>query len=294
MIKNLTLKLIIFCFCIGLGLLAGCEKSSNPPKTTVLVSIPPYRYFVERIAGPDLVVQTIVPPGANPHLFEPSPKQAALLSDARLWLSIGESFEKKIKQVLKEQNPRLKIVDMKKGIPLLQSHEETCVHCSKHEEAKDLHIWLSPKLAQTQAKNIAACLIELFPENKEMYEKNVHDFLIDLDKLDHEIGELLEPMKNKAILVSHPAFGYLCNDYHLIQLSVESEGKDPLPQQIAQTLKLAKEFQVKNVLLQPQYNNKGAEMIAEMLKLPVFMLDPYSSDYIVNLRTIAAVIAASQ
>jgi len=101
-------------------------------------------------------------------------------------------------------------------------------------------------------------------------------------------------MKDRAVLVSHPAFGYLCNDYHLTQISIEHEGKDPLPQNIAQTLKMAKEHRVKNVLIQPQYNNKGAEMIAEMLKLPVFMLDPYSSDYIANLRHIAASIAASQ
>jgi zinc transport system substrate-binding protein len=293
---------LLSCFCLCLVFFTGCEKGSHPsatPKAVVLVSIPPYRYFVERIAGPNLSVQTIVPPGANPHLYEPAPKQAAVLSQAKLWLSIGESFEKKIAQVLKEQNPQLKIVDMKKDIPLLPLMTSSCGHHgSKHryenEEAKDLHIWLSPKLAQKQAAHIAACLMELFPENKEMYAKNLNHFLTELEDLDREISLLLAPMKNKAVLVSHPAFGYFCKDYHLTQLSIECEGKDPLPQNIVQTLQQAKEFQVKNVLLQPQYNNKGAEMIAKKLKVPVFMLDPYSSDYIANLRLIAAAIAAPQ
>ena len=97
-------------------------------------------------------------------------------------------------------------------------------------------------------------------------------------------------MKQSAILVAHPAFGYFCKDYDLIQLSIEIEGKEPLPKDISNILHAAKEHTVRSVFTEPQYSTKGAELIAKQLKIPVYMVDPYSSDYIQNLKTIATLI----
>jgi zinc transport system substrate-binding protein len=277
--------LIFFC---------SCEKqSSQEAKTSILVSIPPYQYFIDKISGGELHAQTIVPPGSNPHLFEPSPKQVEILRHASVWFCVGESFERKIAQVLKEQSPQLLIIDMKSNLSLLHASGHHCEysHCNDHDDSMDLHIWLSPKMAIQQANTIYETLAKLYPEKKEIYAANTQAFLEELNLVDQEIAAQLESIKNRAVLVSHPAFGYFCRDYDLTQLSVECEGKDPLPQNISHTLHLAKEYQVQKVLLQPQYNNKGAEMIAEKLNLPTFLLDPYSRDYIANLRSLATAIA---
>ena len=81
-------------------------------------------------------------------------------------------------------------------------------------------------------------------------------------------------MEGKAILVSHPAFGYFCQDYHLVQLSIEMEGKEPLPQHVTEILSLAKHYAIQAVLVEPQYSNKGAELIAKRLGLPTHSVDP--------------------
>ena len=109
--------------------------------------------------------------------------------------------------------------------------------------------------------------------------------------MDQQITALLAPMEGKAILVSHPAFGYFCQDYHLVQLSIEMEGKEPLPQHVTEILSLAKHYAIQAVLVEPQYSNKGAELIAKRLGLPTHSVDPYAENYLENLIAIAQVIS---
>ena len=90
-----------------------------------------------------------------------------------------------------------------------------------------------------------------------------------LDVLVKEITALLFSKKGSAILVSHPAFSYFCQDYDLTQLSIEIEGKDPLPQNVTSILKKAREYKVATIIIEPQYSDKGAQLIAECLKLPL-------------------------
>ncbi len=273
---------------------ASCQNSSSTPKDkAVLVSIAPYAFFVQKIAGDKLPIITLIPEGANPHIYEPKPKEVERVRDASLWIRLGESFDQKVYRVLQEQNPHLKIVDVTHGIDLISMCEEEHQHCHHGDEGKDIHIWLSPKLAKVQAQTIGEALMETFPENRELYTANLETFLTELDQLDQEISELLAPKKGHAILVSHPAFAYFCQDYGLIQLSVEMEGKDPLPQQVTQLLEEARHYAVTTVILEPQYSNKGAELIAKQLQVPTATVDPYSQDYLDNLRTIAQIIAKS-
>jgi zinc transport system substrate-binding protein len=267
----------LFFIVFSLLSLLGCSRGENVStrKPRVVVSLPPYIYFVERIAGEDLTVSTLVPLGSNPHLFEPTPRQVQEVGESLLWVRLHESFEYKIDSVLKEQNPRLLVVDLCEQ----EFHEED-----------DHHFWLSPKRAQKQAEAIAQGLIQLYPERESLYRKNLDLFLKDLRELDIEIAALLDPCRGQAILTSHPAFGYFCENYGLEQLSIECEGKDPLPQDFAETLALTKIYRVRSVLLQPQHNNKGAELVAAHLSLPVHTIDPYTSDYIQNLRLLAQLI----
>jgi zinc transport system substrate-binding protein len=271
----------------------GCNKQTpapaKPDKPIVLTTIPPYAYFIQRIAGDTVTAQVLVPPGWDPHLFEPAPKQMQSLSQASIWLKTGEPFEKKMATVLKEKNPHLVMIEMWKGLPLLSQNVE-CQHCH-HEEMKDLHVWLSPRLAQLQAKVIADALVNLLPEHRQHFAQGLATLLDDLARLDQHLSQLLQPFKHQSILVSHPAFAYFCKDYSLIQLSIEVEGKEALPRDITQTVKIAERKHVRSILAQPQYNQKGATLIAQKLQLPIYQIDPYSRDYLENLRHLGEIIA---
>ncbi len=259
------------------------------PLHTVLVSVSPHKFFVERIAEGTLNVVVMVPAGASAHSYEPSPKQMIAASKADLWFYIGEGFEARAKQALKSHHPALQLIDLRQNIPLITAGH----HCSKHRgNCEDLHFWLSPKLAKIQAATIATSLIATYPEHRELYQHNLNSFLQELDELDRQIAALLSPLQNRTLLVSHPAYGYFCQEYNLKQISIEWEGKDPTPQQLTNILNEARQAKIKTVFIQPQYSNKGAKLIADVIGANIVSLDPYSESYMTTLLLIAKAFAS--
>jgi zinc transport system substrate-binding protein len=280
--------------------LTSCEKKEAPKngKPTVLVSVPPYIYFVNKIAQGSVNVETLVPSGANPHIYEATPREVQRHQNAALWVYLGEPLDKKVIQFFRDSQQQIGLIDIARGIDLLSYREDnecatTHSHCQhhRHDEGHDLHIWLSPILAKQQARIISNALTALLPDQKEKFNANLQVFLEELDQLNQQIAEILSPMRGKSILVSHPAFGYFCRDYHLVQLSIEIEGKDPLPQHVTEILAKAKSDHIQSILTEPQYSNKGAELIAKSMNLPTHLVDPYAENYSENLLSIAKVIA---
>lgn len=285
-------KIILICF---LCLSCGCTKTSSTApssqKPLLLVSIAPYLFLTEQIAGSDFDVQTVVPSSANPHSFEPTAHQVLNLHRSQIWFRIGEPFENKIIPILKHQNPSLIVRDLRDGIELIEEKQNLgCHHCSM--DHLDRHIWLSPKLAAKQAGLIEETLSSLFPDRKNTFQANLVRLNEKLADLDLEIQEILKPVENRLILVSHPAFGYFCKEYQLEQLSVEYEGKDPRPQHLEEILNRALLGSMEIALALPQYNNKGAQLIAEKLHVPIHLIDPYSPHYFETMRKLAHLIAA--
>ena len=209
----------------------SCTPKSAPPsskggKPLVLVSIAPYQFLVNAIGGSEIEIQTVVPSGANPHSYEPTSAQVSNMLQARAWFRIGEPFEEKIIPILHRYNPELKVLDLRKGIVLLEEGHMDCHHCSM--DHFDRHIWLSPKLAALQAGEVEKFLTEQFPEKKEFFARNLTSLQSQLLQLDGEILSLLEPVKDRVILVSHPAFGYFCREIILNSSRLNMRAKTPV------------------------------------------------------------------
>ncbi len=259
----------------------GCQPSE--PSANVLVTVPPYAAFVERIAGDKLRVDVLVPPGTNPHIYEPTPRQVEKILNVHIWFRLGESIESRVLEAMQERNSELIVVDLTKGFGLRY----------EGEEGLDRHLWMSPLLAIEQCKIIAQSLEEAYPQYKETFQTGLNSLVKDLEALDVELKKELAPIKGQAMIVSHPAFGYFCDEFGLQQLSIEVEGKDPLPKDIQNILEAAKKTSVRAVFILPQYNNKGALLIAKNLHLPVFEIDPISKDYFETMRKLGNFLAKS-
>jgi zinc transport system substrate-binding protein len=288
-------KLTFLVFFITITFLASAWSQTQDPRTHyVLVSVAPYKFFVEQIAGNTVQVGLMVPAGASAHTYEPTPKEMMKASHADLWFLIGEGFETRASNAIKSHNNNIQLVDLRKGVDLISSDPNHTHHhhqCN-HHNCLDLHIWLSPKQSKTQARVIAETLSALYPEHKELYQSNLNKFLNELDNLDAFIATTLKPLKKRLILVSHPAYAYFCRDYDIEQLSIEFEGKDPTPKQLTKVITQARDNGLKTVFIQIQYNNKGARLIANQLGAKVVNLDPYSENYLESMRTIALAIAS--
>ncbi len=266
----------------------------QPLSKTVLVSVPPHKFFVEKIAGPTVQVLLMVPAGASAHTYEPTPKQMLNASKADLWLFVGEGFEPKVRAALASYRPSMQFVDLRQNLNLIiyEDGHQGCSH--HHESCQDLHYWLSPKQAKIQAETIENALSKLYPEHAQLYKENLVKFKNELDQMDTEIRDILSHEHNQVIMVSHPAYAYFCRDYGCTQLSIEFEGKDPTPQQLTKVIDAARRNNIKTIFVQAQYSSKGAKLIASHIGAKVVNLDPYSEDYFESLRTIAKAFATDQ
>jgi zinc transport system substrate-binding protein len=281
---EMFIRLFISLFCI---ISVFCYPEHIKPSPLVLVSIPPYLYFIREIAENTVSVESLVPPGVNPHLYEPTPKQVQLHRQAVLWFKLGEKADQKAQRVFQSSKAPPLIVDLTEGLNLLRSKEESC--CS-NQNTKDLHIWLSPKMMELQVEKITQALIQQFPAYTELYQNNANKLLEKLHEIDQELTIALRNKQGKAILASHPAFAYFCRDYQLEQLSLEEEGKDCLPRYIPVLVQKIKELKIGGIIIEPQHSSKAAKLIAQELEIPIYTIDPYAEDYIAGLQRIAEVV----
>lgn len=286
MLRRFSLLFIFMCSCLQMP---AAETSHK-----VVVSIAPYRFFVQQIAGDTVSVQIFVPVGASFHDYEPTPKQIFDACNADLWFRIGESFESRAMQAMQGHQMRVRFVDLRDGVDLIIVDPNSgCGHCSCHANNADLHIWLSPKEVKVQVAAIAKSLSDAYPENKELYRQNLEGMVAKLDALDQEIKTILQPLKKRVMMVGHPAYGYFARDYGVTQLSIEYEGKDPTPRQLTRILDEARKNKIKTVFAQSLYGSKAVNLIAKELGAEVVTLDPYSADYFVMMREIASQVALS-
>ena len=258
-------------------------------KPTLLVTVAPLAFYADRLAGDLITIESLVPPGANPHAFEPTPKQVMRAASAIAWFQVGELFEKRISASMRSRNPALVEVNLLNAIPILL--ESNCPHCRHHAEGRDPHIWLSARSGQKIAAVMASTLSTLLPESANLIDERLATLTVELQTLDSELSALLAPYKGSALLVSHASFGYFCHDYGLTQRSIEIEGKEPTARQFAELLKAARGFGIRCVILQPQYSSKGAELVARELKLPTRTIDPMSTHIEETLRALGSCVA---
>ncbi|MFY4766105.1 metal ABC transporter solute-binding protein, Zn/Mn family [Campylobacter lari] len=246
-------------------------------KDLVSVSIAPQAYFVKQIAKDTLDINIVIPPNANEHTFEFKPSGILKLEKSDIYFTANLEFEKIWILKLKDNLKNTKIISTQNGIDFIPLQEHT--HEGHHHHGDDPHTWLDPLLAKTHAKNITLALIEQYPQNKAFYEQNLENFLKEMDALNLQIQALFKNAKNKHFLVYHPSWGYFAKRYHLSQIPVEIEGKEPKPKDLAKLAKLIQKEQIKAIFVPKGANNNTIKAMASNYNLKIIELDHLPSDY---------------
>ncbi len=284
--------LAIACFLWMAAIVARTAAASAPDKPIeVVAGLPPIAYLAERVAGDHVAVQVLLQAGQDPHTFALTPKQMMALGRARLLLTVGMPFEKRLAEKAKASDLPLRLVDVTVGIRKrsIDDGPGTAHDDDGHGHAAgdpDPHVWLSPPLLKTQATNIAKALEQIDPGRAANYEKNLAALHRDLDATDAKLSKLLVPLRGKPMLVFHPAFGYFADTYGLKQEAVEAGGKPPTPRQLRALVKKAKAEDVKVIFLQPQYDPRAAQTVADAIGAKVVTIDDLRKDVLRNLQEI--------
>lgn len=253
----------------------------------VFVSVPPIAYFVEKIGGETIRVESLINPGDDPHVYEPKPKQMADLSKARLYFSTNFPFERNLLTKIKATNPNLTITNTGYGISYM---EDTAHKGHEGEDGFDPHIWTSPLNAFKIAENIYRGLVSANPEEVEIYRKNYLELLRSIAKLDEELWERSKSARGMKFLVFHPAWSYFARDYGLIQVPVEQEGKEPKGAQLSRLIEDAKKEGIKVLFVSPQHSKRSAKTIADAIGADIVEIDPLSKKWDENLRSMVEIV----
>lgn len=286
----------------------------------VAVSILPQKYFVQRIAGDLAEVTVMVPPGADPHTYEPKPSQMRGLAGAKLYMTIGVPFEKAwLERITAAGGKDMTMVRLEKGIDLLPQDEhfldEDHGHDADHDkdghhaeddhhaeaaeghhhdhDGGDPHIWLSPALVKMMAGSIKAALVKADPAHAPLYRANHDAFVRELDELDLHINGLFEnvPENRRRFMVFHPAWSYFAHNYNLREIAIEVEGREPGPKQLTRIVEFAKKEGIEAIFVQPQFSKRGAETIARNVGATLIEADSLAGDWAANIRRVAGAMA---
>ena len=225
----------------------------------IFVSILPEKYFVQRIGGERVAVSVMVGPGRSPATYEPTPRQLADLSQARLYFRIGVAFEDIWMNRIRAANPQMKIIEMERGITLrdIDPAGGGAAHTAEGR-GKDPHVWIDPRLVRIMAAHIRDALIESDPGHGAEYERRYQVFASDLDRLDQWIRELFQGLSSRSFMVFHPSWGYFADAYGLKQIPIESAGKEPGPRTLARVIDEGRRAHVKVIFVQQQFSRRPA------------------------------------
>jgi zinc transport system substrate-binding protein len=268
--KLLTLLVILTIF--------SCKGNRSVSEQSIItVSIPPFRYFVEKIAGQDFAVNIMVPPGANPHVYEPVPAQIDKLSRSKAYISNGFlGFEQTWLDRFYEINKTMVRLSLGDYIDPIISEN---VHKGDHAEGADPHYWVSPRCAMKMAFSVKELLCNLNPEARISYESNYDSLMVRIEEADRLATDLFSQYQGSSFMIYHPNLAYLARDYGITEIPVEFEGKEPPPSHLRELIDLAKEKNITTIFVQKEYDIKNAKAIASEIGAVVKVIDPLSPEW---------------
>lgn len=293
------LVLTILCL-ISLTLNAGGSaeaRSEEGARPLIAVSILPQQYVVDRIAGDLADTVVLVGPGQSPHAYEPTPRQMSYLSQADAWILSNTDFEKALASRVRALYPELLVVDGTGGVTFryLEEHEEEHEHHDQDEDSIELdrHTWLGREPMKLLGLTIARTLISLDKEHESTYRRNLEGFHTEVDAVFDDLARELAALKGTTVLVYHPSFGYLLDEFGITQEAVETGGKEPTARALADLIERAEERGVTALFVQAQFSTNAARNVAQAIGAEVLPLDPLAYDLLGNIRVIGETLARS-
>lgn len=239
--------------------LSACQKEqntalSNQEKPQILVSsYVPYT-LVKNIVKDMADVSMLMPPGVEPHSFEPLPKDILKAKKAPLFFYIDKTLEPWAYEI--NQNTAFAL-----GQNLTTPQEK--------------HIWMDFDKTFLMSDRAAKDLQTAYPALTEKTQKNLANFKTDINNLKTAYLTKLANCKSRDIYhIGHLAFGAIAKNYNLNfrPLINSSESQEPSPKDILEMIKQIKEKDIKYIFTEEALSPEMAELIAEQTGAQVLML----------------------
>ena len=269
-------------------LAAACQEAPAPPsKPLVVASFYPMYEFSRQVAGDRAEVVSLVPPGVEPHDWEPSPQKLVEVHNARLLVYNGAGFEPWVDKLLHDvTGKKIIVIETTRGLDLIPAAEAGAAGSPPKAARRDAghtqngggdpHVWLDPVLAQSQVEAIRAGLTQGDPANKAAYDDHARTFRARLAALDAAFQTGLHDCEHRDIVVSHAAFAYLARRYRLTQVAVMglAPESEPSPAELAAIANLARRRKVTYIFFETLVSSRLAETLAREIGAKTLVLNP--------------------
>lgn len=255
----------IFLLIMLLALLtSGCaDKGKEQDKLQVTTSFYPMAEFARAVGGDKAQVTTLVPDGAEPHDWEPSPRDLTKIGRSQLFVYNGlvEPWAEQAMQAVAER----KVLSVQAGSGLYDNGSK-----------QDPHVWISPKKAMIEVQRITEAFCEADAANAAYYQANCRQYLEQLQQLDKQMQEIAASAQKKVFITSHAAFGHLAADYGLRRLAVSglSPQAEPTPADLQRLAGIVKQEQVGYIFFETLSDPRIAQVLAKETGAETAVLDP--------------------
>ncbi|QYJ14382.1 Manganese-binding lipoprotein MntA [Rubrobacter xylanophilus DSM 9941] len=281
----LTLQLLLFA--------AGCAGSSGGGggRIEVAATTSVVGDLVRQVAGERAEVFVLVPPGAEPHTFQPTPRDAARISRSEVVFKNGLGLDDWVDDLLESAGREGQaVVELSRGLEPIGAehghHEEEQGHHAghtRHEEEHghhgehargNPHFWLDVRYAMRYVERIRDALVRVDPGGEEVYRENARAYMEELGRLDRYIRERASsiPEERRKLVTFHDAFPYFARAYGFEQVAVvlPNPNAEPGSREVARVVRVVREEGVPAVFTEPQFNSRLARTVAEEAGVEVY------------------------
>ena len=256
-----------------------------------MASFYPLQYLTEKIGGDLVSVESLTPPGAEPHDLELSNQKVQQLSQAGAVVYL-KGFQSAVDKAVELNAPKT-VIDVSTSVDLVdaEKHESELdvaddggkteeAHEHEHEHGStDPHFWLDPIRMASAATQIGDALAQADPANAETYKKNAASMKSQMEALSKKLVDGTAKCQHKEFVTSHEAFGYLADRTGLTQLGLSGLDPDstPSPARLKQISDAVKAKGITTIFTEELLSPKVAETLAKDLGITTAVLDPIES-----------------
>lgn len=265
---------------LGLAALAATTPVSA---TNIVASIKPIELVVKAVAGDNMNVSTIVPPGSSPHNYSMKPSQRRALEQADAIFWVGPNMETFLSRLLggKEFAGKVLAFTESTSDDKDEHHEHGHEHHGHdHGNGEDPHVWVDPHMALEMAKAIHAKLSTLEGINTSELDTNLKDFEQNLHTAEQRIKESLNQLEGTSLFAYHSALERFAEHYELDLAGVLTLNPELSPgaRHIAEVQNKLREANQPCLLTEPQFNRQWWRSITEGLNVTFSTWDPLATD----------------
>ena len=261
--RNLLGKIIF----IGFILLAACQANVDPtpqsnggtleesgPKVLAVESF--LADIAQSVAGERFDVEVLIPPGSDPHTFQPTPQDVTKIANSQVLIANGAGLEEWLREILDNAGGERLVIEAAEGLS------------GNPSRAGDPHFWLDPNYVIHYAEEIRDGYIIVDPAGEAVYIQNTADYILQLEELDSWIAGQVEqiPSERRMLVTNHESFGYFADRYGFKIIGTiipnVSTGSSPSAQQLVELIEAIEATGTAAIFLESGTNPELAEQVA--------------------------------